>query len=130
MTSHNKGGTSSRLRVTQMSSRESMTVAMRGPAKATLEATRPGVVVAIGDCAIGDGPWSNIGTAGPGAGVELSAEVCVPGCPPTPADIKRGLEQAAEVLQKGAAKKCPDRSTPTCQTSNVHPAFASVRSGT
>jgi Ni,Fe-hydrogenase III small subunit len=80
-----------------------MTVAMRGPAKATLEATpSPRVIVAVGDCAIGNGPWSNAGTAGPGAGVELSADVCVPGCPPTPADIKRGLEQAAVALQEDA----------------------------
>jgi Ni,Fe-hydrogenase III small subunit len=77
-----------------------MTVAMREPAKATLEAVpSPRVIVAVGDCAIGNGPWSNAGTAGPGAGVELSAEVSVPGCPPTPADIKRGLAQAAELLR-------------------------------
>jgi Ni,Fe-hydrogenase III small subunit len=85
-----------------------MTAAMRGPAKATLEATpRPRVVAAVGDCAIGNGPWSNAGTAGPGAGIELSADVFITGCPPTPADIKRGLERAAAVLQKRVPKEFP-----------------------
>jgi formate hydrogenlyase subunit 7 len=76
-----------------------MTVAMRDPAKRTIKATpSPRVIVAVGDCAVGDGPWSNIGTAGPGAGVECAASVKIPGCPPTPSDIVRGLHQAAESL--------------------------------
>lgn len=76
-----------------------MTEAMRDAAAATLDATSdPIVVIAIGDCAIGCGPWSGVGSAGAGAGLELGARVCVTGCPPTPADIKRGLRQAARLL--------------------------------
>ena len=78
-----------------------MTQAMRAPAKATIEATpTPRVIVAVGDCAIGDGPWSKAGTAGSGAGLELQAEVSVAGCPPTPDAIKHGLAQAAEILNE------------------------------
>ena len=76
-----------------------MTDAMRGPAAATLEAvSRPCVVVAIGDCAAGEGPWSGAPHAGAGAGVELGAAVTVRGCPPTPDAIKAGLAAAARAL--------------------------------
>jgi Ni,Fe-hydrogenase III small subunit len=75
-----------------------MTEAMRTAARATLEAVpRPKVVVAIGDCATGDGPWTGA-PAGAGAGVELAADVMVRGCPPTPDDIRAGLARAAELL--------------------------------
>ncbi|MGZ3530573.1 MAG: NADH-quinone oxidoreductase subunit B family protein [Vulcanimicrobiaceae bacterium] len=78
-----------------------MTQAMRNAAHATLEAApEPKVVVGIGDCSAGNGPWSNAGTAGAGAGVELAADVSVPGCPPTPARIKQALEDAARILDE------------------------------
>ncbi len=78
-----------------------MTNSMRAPAQATLDAApSPIVVVAVGDCAIGTGPWSNAGTAGPGAGIELAASVRVAGCPPTPDDIKDALRQAARLLDE------------------------------
>lgn len=78
-----------------------MTQAMRSAAAATLNATPdPKVIVAIGDCAIGTGAWSGAGTAGPGAGKELGADVIVPGCPPTPEEIKRGLDSASRILDE------------------------------
>ena len=78
-----------------------MTEAMREPASATLAAApSPTIVVAIGDCAIGTGPWSGVGSAGDGAGVELEAKVWVAGCPPTPDDITQGLRRAAKLLDK------------------------------
>ena len=78
-----------------------MTQAMREPASATLAATpNPTIVVAIGDCAIGTGPWSGVGSAGDGAGVELEAKVWVAGCPPTPDDITQGLRRAAKLLDE------------------------------
>jgi Ni,Fe-hydrogenase III small subunit len=83
-----------------------MTDAMRDAANATLEAVpRPSVVVAIGDCATGDGPWRHA-PAGRGAGVELGATVQVRGCPPTPDDIRAGLARAADQLdaQNGAGR--------------------------
>ena len=77
-----------------------MTTAMRAAAAATLEAVAPPcVVVAIGDCAAGVGPWAGAPHAGAGAGVELSAAVTVRGCPPEPAAIKAGLAQAARLLR-------------------------------
>jgi Ni,Fe-hydrogenase III small subunit len=76
-----------------------MTVAMREAAMATLDATpKPRIVVGIGDCAAGKGPWSGAPCAGDGGGIELGAAVIVRGCPPTPDDIKIGLKRAAELL--------------------------------
>lgn len=76
-----------------------MTDAMRPAARATLEATaRPFVVVAVGDCAIGKGPWSDAPAAGAGAVVELGAEIEIAGCPPAPEALRRGLREAAERL--------------------------------
>ena len=76
-----------------------MTEAMREAARATLEAVpQPRIVVAIGDCAIGAGPWTDAPEAGIGAGFELRAAVVVPGCPPAPDAIKAGLREAARML--------------------------------
>lgn len=75
-----------------------MTQAMLEPAEVTIAATpRPYLVVAIGDCAIGTGPWSQDGS---GAGSILCASVSVPGCPPTPEAIVDGLARAAELLER------------------------------
>ena len=76
-----------------------MTVAMREAAQRTVEAAAtPSIVVAIGDCAAGDGAWAGAPLAGDGAGVELAAAVTVRGCPPTPAQIRAGLREAARRL--------------------------------
>lgn len=76
-----------------------MTPAMREAALRTVEAAaRPVVVVAVGDCAAGDGVWCGRGTAGTGAGTELGAGVVVRGCPPSPEDILNGLRDAARRL--------------------------------
>lgn len=75
-----------------------MTDAMRAAARATLDAVpQPSVVVAVGDCATGDGPWRS-SPAGSGAGVELRAEIQVRGCPPLPESIRAGIRAAAELL--------------------------------
>lgn len=77
-----------------------MTAAMRGAAHETLEATpRPRIVVAVGDCAAGEGPWAGAPQAGEGAVVELGAKVVVRGCPPRPEAIVAGLREAAERLR-------------------------------
>jgi len=76
-----------------------MTQAMRPAARATREAAaQPCVVVAIGDCAAGEGPWAGAPYAGAGAGIELQAVVTVRGCPPTPQMIKAGLLRAVQTL--------------------------------
>ena len=75
------------------------TEAMRSAARETLEAVpQPYVVVAVGDCAAGEGPWSEAPEAGRGAVAELGAQVVVRGCPPAPHDIIAGLREAAERL--------------------------------
>jgi Ni,Fe-hydrogenase III small subunit len=76
-----------------------ITEAMREPARATIEATPlPRVVVAVGDCALGIGPWADAPAAGAGAVAELGATVEVPGCPPSPDLIRAALRRAAEQL--------------------------------
>ena len=76
-----------------------MTRAMRAAAHATTDAAaEPVLVLAVGDCAAGVGPWSGAEDAGAGAGVELEAKVSVRGCPPTPMQIIEGLREAAELL--------------------------------
>ena len=78
-----------------------MTVAMREAAHATLEATpAPRVVIAVGDCALGEGPWAGAPDAGAGAVIELGATVTVRGCPPTPDAIKAALAEAARHADK------------------------------
>jgi Ni,Fe-hydrogenase III small subunit len=75
-----------------------MTEAMQTAAQDTLTAVPlPKVVVAIGDCATGEGPWQSA-PAGAGAGIELAADVMVRGCPPVPEAILAGLRAAADVL--------------------------------
>jgi Ni,Fe-hydrogenase III small subunit len=78
-----------------------MTEAMRSAARETLEAVPlPRIVIAIGDCAAGEGPWSGAPCAGAGAGIELDAALTVRGCPPTPEAIRAGLREAAQLLGK------------------------------
>jgi Ni,Fe-hydrogenase III small subunit len=77
-----------------------MTDAMWGPAVDTIDAvSRPRIIVAIGDCATGDGPWSGCRHTGEGAGIELGAVVAVQGCPPNPSAIRAGLREAAWKLE-------------------------------
>jgi Ni,Fe-hydrogenase III small subunit len=78
-----------------------MTPAMREAAQRTVEAiAHPRIVIAVGDCAIGDGVWCSANVAGPGAGIELAAAVKVAGCPPAPDAIEEGLRRAAELLDR------------------------------
>jgi len=78
-----------------------MTEAMRLAARRTLDAAaEPVLVVAVGDCASGEGAWCGAGSAGAGAGVELNASIVVRGCPPTPDALREGLRAAATLLDK------------------------------
>ncbi|HUY11287.1 MAG TPA: hypothetical protein VMV73_03400 [Candidatus Dormibacteraeota bacterium] len=83
-----------------------MIEAMRIAAERTLDAlSNPKVVVAIGDCAAGNGAWCGVGSAGSGAGALLGAEVVVRGCPPTPKAILAGLREAATLLDRESEPK-------------------------
>ncbi|MGC8484563.1 MAG: NADH-quinone oxidoreductase subunit B family protein [Candidatus Baltobacteraceae bacterium] len=76
-----------------------MSEAMRVAAQRTIEAASdPVVLVAVGDCATGDGVWCGAGSAGPGAGQELHASIEIPGCPPSPDALREGLRAAATLL--------------------------------
>ncbi len=77
-----------------------MTDTMRAAAHATLEATpKPYVVVAVGDCAVGEGPWADAPESGRGAILELGATVSVRGCPPSPDAIREALAEAGRSLR-------------------------------
>jgi len=83
-----------------------MTDAMREAAWATVDAVpEPSAVLAVGDCAAGEGPWSGAPSAGRGAGVELSARIFVRGCPPSPDEIVAGLRAVAELLDETQGRK-------------------------
>lgn len=85
-----------------------MTDAMRAAAHATIEAApAPCIVMAVGDCATGDGPWAGAPSTGVGAGVELGAAVVVPGCPPAPDAIRAGFKEAGRRLVE---RRRPERS--------------------
>lgn len=74
-----------------------VTEAMRDAARITLEATpTPYVIVAIGDCALGEGPWVGSAEAGEGVVAEFGATLRVSGCPPSPSAIRAALADAAE----------------------------------
>lgn len=78
-----------------------MTDAMREAAARTLQAVpEPKLVVAVGDCALGAGPFAHGEVTGNGAGVELGMTVAVPGCPPSPAEIVEALRRAADELDR------------------------------
>ena len=78
-----------------------MTEAMREAAAATIDAVpQPWIIVAVGDCAAGEGPWAGAPHSGAGAGVELGATVTVRGCPPHPESIRAALREAAERLDR------------------------------
>lgn len=78
-----------------------MTDAMREAAARTLEAVpEPKLVVAVGDCALGAGPFAHGEATGRGAGIELGMTVAVPGCPPSPDAIVAALRRAAEELDR------------------------------
>lgn len=76
-----------------------ITTAMRAAAHETIDATpQPRAIVAIGDCAAGEGIWKNAASSGEGAIRELGARVVVRGCPPAPEAIVAGLEEASKLL--------------------------------
>lgn len=101
-----------------------MTDAMRGPAIETIDAVpRPRIVVAIGDCATGDGPWCGSRPSGEGAGIELDATISVRGCPPSPDAIRNGLREAAWKLDLELSRdpRSTNRSAHATLNDNVLP---------
>lgn len=59
---------------------------------------RPTLVVAVGACACGGGIFKEAYAAGGGVDKHLPVDVYVPGCPPTPAQIIKGILTAIDRL--------------------------------
>ena len=55
---------------------------------------RPALVVAVGACACGGGVFKDAYACGGGVEKHIPVDVCVPGCPPTPALIIQGILKA------------------------------------
>lgn len=73
---------------------------LRASYEATAGAVQPSRlrVVAFGACAISGGPYWDSYSVLPGAADVVPVDLCVPGCPPRPADLSAALaELAAEV---------------------------------
>ncbi|GAB6036852.1 NADH-quinone oxidoreductase subunit B family protein [Fundidesulfovibrio butyratiphilus] len=58
----------------------------------------PGAVVAVGDCALNGGPLRQERDAAGGVGTVVSVGIGVPGCPPRPEAVLRGVLQALETF--------------------------------
>jgi len=74
---------------------------MAEPLRRTYEATPdPKIVIAIGDCAINCGVFKDSYAVVGGVDKVLPVNVFVPGCPPEPVDILRGILSALDRLPR------------------------------
>lgn len=74
---------------------------MAEPLRRTYEATPdPKIVIAIGDCAINCGVFKSSYAVVGSVDQVIPVNVFVPGCPPEPSDILRGILQALDSLPK------------------------------
>lgn len=62
----------------------------------------PRVVVAFGVCAITGGPYWDSYSVLPGAAQVVPVDINVPGCPPSPSDLRAALTKASELVNSGA----------------------------
>lgn len=75
---------------------------MAEPLRLTYEATPdPKIVIAIGDCAHNCGVFKGSYAVAGSVAEIIPVDVVVPGCPPEPADILRGILTAIERLPRG-----------------------------
>ena len=71
------------------------------PLRRTYDATpNPKIVIAIGDCAINCGVFKDSYAVVGSVDQVIPVNVFVPGCPPEPSDILRGILQALDSLPK------------------------------
>lgn len=75
---------------------------MAEPLRLTYEATPdPKIVIAVGDCAYNCGVFKGSYAVAGSVAEIIPVDVVVPGCPPEPADILRGILTAIERLPRG-----------------------------
>ncbi len=75
---------------------------MRGALEKTYEAVpSPKIVIAVGACAIGGGPFRGSPEVADGVGTLLPVDLWVPGCPPHPLTMLDGLLRLLGVIESG-----------------------------
>jgi Ni,Fe-hydrogenase III small subunit len=76
---------------------------MRSALEQTWEAVPPPrIVIAVGACAIGGGPFAGSPEVAGGVGGILPVDLWVPGCPPHPLTTLDGLLRLLGVIESGA----------------------------
>ena len=94
-----------------------VSVNMEEALRRTYDATPdPKLVVAVGDCGACGGIFGQSYASCGGVSQVLPVDVAVPGCPPTPTALLRGILAAVRLLPSGV----PPRSTPPGGTSPAH----------
>ncbi len=63
----------------------------------------PKIVIAIGACAVGGGPWFDTYNVVGGVDQVIPVDLYIPGCPPKPEAILHGVAQLLQIAQKHVA---------------------------
>jgi len=77
---------------------------MAEPLKALYDAVPdPKIVIAIGACAVGGGPWFDTYNVVGGVDKVIPVDMYIPGCPPKPEAIIHGVAQLLKIAEKKIA---------------------------
>jgi len=90
-----------------------VTRAMAEPLRALYDAVPPPrIVIAIGACAVGGGPWFDTYNVVGGVDRVIPVDLYVPGCPPKPEAIIHGVAQLLKIAEKKVARVVESQETP------------------
>ena len=66
------------------------------------EMPKPGLVVAVGTCALGQGLFLQSPAVSKALDGLLSVDLCIPGCPPRPEAVIAGFGKLVKLIRQGA----------------------------